>query len=82
VSPRSASTPSSGRRGLWRRFERLLLGIAMGVAAFIIERRVLRSVRRTGSSPWPAQEATTLEPTPRDGVVEVELDRGEAAGDR
>jgi hypothetical protein len=82
VNSRSGSTGSPDRRGLWRRFERLLLGIAMGIAAFVIERRVLRSIGRTGTSPWPAPDATTLEPTPRDGVVEVELDRGEAAGDR
>ncbi len=80
---RSGSTLLSGRRTLWGRFERLLLSVAMGIAAFVIERRVLRSIKRTGTSPrLPAPDATTLEPTSRDGVVKVELDRGEAAGDR
>jgi hypothetical protein len=78
----SRSGPPSGRRGPWRRFERLLLGAAMGVAAFIIERRVLRSVGGTGTSRWPAKDARTLEPTASDGMVEVELDPREAAGDR
>ena len=54
----------------------------MGIVAFFIERRLLRSIKRSGASPWPAPDATTLEPTSRDGVVNVELDRGEAAGDR
>ena len=81
MSSGSGPMRSSGRRGLWRRFERLLLGAAMGIVAFVIERRVLRSIKRTGVSPWPAPE-TTLEPTSRDGVVNVELDRGQAAGDR
>ena len=79
----SPSTGSSGRRSLWGRFERLLLGVAMGIAAFVIERRVLRSTKRTGTSPrLPAPDATTLEPTSRDGVMKVELDQGDASGDR
>ena len=83
MTSRSGSTVSSGRRSLWGRFERLLLGVAMGVAAFVIERRVLRGIKRTGTSPrLPAPDATTLEPTSRDGVMKVELDRGDAAGDR
>jgi hypothetical protein len=77
------SSGSSGRRGLWGRFERLLLGVAMGIAAFVIERRVLRSIKRTGKSPrLPAPDATTLQPSSRDGVVKVELDRGDPAGGR
>ena len=72
---------SFGRRG-WGRFERLLLGGAMGIVAFVIERRVLRSIKRTGTSPrLPAPDATALRPSSRDGVVNVELDRGQAAGD-
>jgi hypothetical protein len=55
----------------------------MGIAAFVIERRVLRSIKRTGTSPrLPAPDATTLQPSSRDGVVKVELDRGDAAGGR
>jgi hypothetical protein len=78
-----SSSGSFGRRGLWGRFERLLLGVAMGIAAFIIERRVLRSIKRTGTSPRvPAPDATTLQHGSRDGVVKVELDRGNAAGGR
>jgi hypothetical protein len=73
---------SSGGGGLWRRCERLLLGAAMGIVAFVIERRVLRSIKRSGATPWPAPDATRLEPSSRDGVVNVELDRGRTAGDR
>jgi hypothetical protein len=77
-----SSPGSPGRRGLWGRFERLLLGVAMGIAAFVIERRVLRSIKRTGTSRLPVPDATTLQPGSRDGVVKVELDRGDAAGSR
>jgi hypothetical protein len=55
----------------------------MGIAAFIIERRVLRSFKRTGTPPrLPPPDATTLQHSSRDGVVKVELDRGDAAGGR
>jgi hypothetical protein len=48
-------------RSAWRRVERFALGVVFGVAAWIIERRVLRAIRRKGLSPprgSMAEEAT------------------------
>ena len=40
------------RKRSWpRRLERALLGAVMGVVAFIIERRVLKSIRKGGKQP-------------------------------
>lgn len=38
-------------RSAWRRVERLALGVVFGVAAWIIERRVLRAIRKKGLAP-------------------------------
>jgi hypothetical protein len=51
-------------RSAWRRVERFALGIVFGVAAWIIERRVLKAIRKRGQSPPPKTtmaEATTSE---------------------
>jgi hypothetical protein len=45
------STVYSGKRSLRGRVERFLLGIAMGIAAFVIERRVLRAIKKSGETP-------------------------------
>jgi len=42
------STVASGRRSLRGRLERLVLGLAMSVAAFVIERRVLKAIKSKG----------------------------------
>jgi hypothetical protein len=36
---------------VWRRTERFLLGIVFGLAAWIIERRVLKAIRKRGERP-------------------------------
>ena len=38
-------------RSMWRRGERFVLGIAFGLTAWIIERRVLTAIRRRGEAP-------------------------------
>jgi hypothetical protein len=38
-------------RSAWRRVERVSLGIVFGIAAWIIERRVLKTIRRRGLAP-------------------------------
>ena len=54
------------RRSIWRRGERFVLGIAFGMVAWIIERRVLTAIRRRG-------EVAPLPPTPLvESVSEVE----------
>lgn len=35
------------RRSVWRRLERWMVGLAMGVVAFVLEKAVMRSVRRS-----------------------------------
>jgi hypothetical protein len=53
-------------RSVWRRGERFVLGIAFGFAAWIIERRVLKAIRRRG-------EAAPTPPTPlSESVSELE----------
>jgi hypothetical protein len=48
----------------WRRVERFSLGVVFGFAAWIIERRVMKAIRRRGEKP-PAKaglsEQTTSE---------------------
>jgi hypothetical protein len=53
-------------RSAWRRGERFLLGIVFGMAAWFIERRVLKTIRRRGG-------ATPSTRTPlSEGVSELE----------
>jgi hypothetical protein len=46
----------------WRRVERFGLGIVFGFAAWIIERRVLKAIRRRGERP-PAPASLTHDAT-------------------
>lgn len=51
---------------VWRRTERLMLGVVFGFAAWFIERRVLKAIRRRGG-------AAPAKPTPlSEGVSELE----------
>jgi hypothetical protein len=40
-------------RTAWGRVERFALGVVFGLAAWIIERRVLKAIRRRGHAPPP-----------------------------
>ena len=42
-----------------RRVERWMVGLAMGVIAFVLEKAVMRSVRKSGGS-TPPPEPTTI----------------------
>ena len=54
-----------------RRVERWLVGVAMGVVAFVLEKAVMRSVRREGKTPKVAPpESRTF--TTRGGEVDVD----------
>jgi hypothetical protein len=58
-------------RGI-RRVERWLVGIAFAVIAWVLERVVMRSVRRDGKEPrTPEAEARTI--TSRGGDVDVDV---------
>lgn len=43
-------------RSAFRRFERFSLGVVFGVVAWIVERRVLKSIRKKGLTP-PSKSA-------------------------
>lgn len=55
---------------VWRKVERFMLGIVFGIAAWIIERRVLKAIKRKGGAA-PAK-ATPLS----ESVSEVERPAG------
>ena len=49
-------------RSAWRRVERVSLGIVFGIVAWIIERRVLKAIRKRGLAP-PGRAAMTDQTT-------------------
>jgi hypothetical protein len=51
-----------------RRLERWMVGLAMGVIAFVLEKAVMRSVKKGGGA-GPAAEPTTI--TSKGGEAEV-----------
>jgi hypothetical protein len=59
-------------RTFYARVERAVLGVVMGIAAFVIERRVLRAIRRSGAAE-PPPDAATVERAAGDGAVSVRL---------
>ena len=50
------STSPKRHRGFRSRLERFVLGIGMGIAAFVIERRILRSIKAKGEAPPSPKE--------------------------
>ena len=57
-------------KSLWRKIERLMVGVVMAVIAFVIERMVLRSIRRAGKPAASTEELhTTL--TSKGGEVDL-----------
>jgi hypothetical protein len=55
----------------FRRFERWLIGLAFAIMAFVLEKVVLRSVRKKGVA-QPTEEVTTM--ISKGGEVDVDLD--------
>jgi hypothetical protein len=47
------------KRSIWRRIERWMVGVAMGVMAFVLERAVLRSVKKGKTEPKSVAEPPT-----------------------
>jgi len=47
------------KRSIWRRAERWIVGLAIGVMAFILEKAVLRSIRKGETAPKPVAEPPT-----------------------
>jgi hypothetical protein len=65
VTTRRAAKPKG-----FRRFERWLVGLAFAIIAFVLEKVVMRSVRRKGEA-TPAEEITTV--VSKGGEVDVDL---------
>ena len=55
----------------FRRFERWLVGLGFAILAFVLEKVVMRSVRKKGAA-QPAEEVTTM--ISKGGEVDVDLD--------
>jgi hypothetical protein len=47
----SRSTLFPGRRSFRVRLERAVLGLAMGIGAFVLERRILKAIKAGGERP-------------------------------
>lgn len=62
------------KRSAWRRFERWMVGLAMGVVAFVLEKAVMRSVRR-GETPKPTVEPDAQTITSRGKDVRFDRDQ-------
>lgn len=57
-------------RSVWRRIERWVVGLVMAVIAFVLEKMVLRSIRKAGRSEASTEELhTTL--TSKGGEVDL-----------
>ena len=69
----SPNRRSSRPRTLFRRIERWSVGLVLGVAAFFLERAVIRSIRRGETKPKPSQPTalrgtgSDIEPADVDG---------------
>ena len=60
----------SRRRSIWRRIERWAVGLVMAVIAFVLEKMVLRSIRKAGKPEASTEELhTTL--TSKGGEVDL-----------
>jgi len=57
-----ATLPDRPKPSFPRRVERAVMGAIMGVMAFVIEKMVMRSLKRSGSK-TPAPDATSLKGT-------------------
>ena len=56
-------------KSVWRKIERWMVGLVMSMIAFVIERMVLRSVRKAGKTKSKEELHTTL--TSKGGDVDL-----------
>jgi hypothetical protein len=66
-----ASTSGPARPRGFRRLERWLVGVVFAVMAFVLEKVVMRSVRKKGAAEAEPEEVTTM--TSKGGEVDVDL---------
>ena len=58
----SPARPAKKRRGrLYRRFERIVLGAGMSLVALIVERRLIKAIKKGGMKPAPRTAAGSNE---------------------
>ncbi|HVF08725.1 MAG TPA: hypothetical protein VNC60_09120 [Actinomycetota bacterium] len=55
----------------FRRFERWMIGVVFAVMAFVLEKVVMRSVRKKGEPPVAPDEVTTV--VAKGGEVDVDI---------
>jgi hypothetical protein len=48
---------SAPPKSVFRRIERWIVGAVMGILAFVIEKAVLRSIKKQGGAPKPVEPA-------------------------
>ena len=56
-------------KSVWRKIERWMVGVVMSMIAFVIEKMVLRSVRKAGKTESKEELHTTL--TSKGGEVDM-----------
>lgn len=59
-------------KSVWRRIERWLVGIVMAVIAFVLEKMVLRGIRKAGKDKEKAKEELHTTLTSKGGDVDLE----------
>ncbi len=64
-----SSRPVNKPKGFFRRVERWAVGVVMAIVAIVLERVVMRSVKRGGKEVVVAPEPTTL--TSKGGEVDL-----------
>ena len=58
------------KRSVWRRIERWMVGIVMAVIAIVLERMVIRSIKKQGEPTKPDPAPTSLKS--RGGEVDLD----------
>ena len=58
------------KRSVWRRIERWLVGLVMAMIAIVLERVVLRSIKKKGDPMKPEPQPTSL--TSHGGEVDLD----------
>ncbi len=66
--PRATPRP----RNLFRRLERAFVGFLMAIMAFVLEKIVVRGIRKEGGGPRPAPAEESTSITTKGGAIDFE----------
>ncbi len=58
-------------KSVWRKIERWMVGVVMAMIAFVLEKMVLRSVRKAGKTESRSKEALHTTLTSKGGEVDL-----------